>query len=90
MKIPVAIVIGSIIVAASVIFNGWYERGLAYNTCVRMMTENPFNQAKYNDPTFIKKYCEFLKPKNNPEFYDFLNSTFYKPCNMIILVYCRG
>ena len=71
MKIPVAIVIGSIIVAVSVIFNGWYERGLAYNTCVRMMTENPFNQAKYNDPTFIKKYCEFnviVKKGTDPEF----------------------
>ena len=41
MKIPVAIIIGSLIVAASVVFNGWYERGLAYNTCVRMIKENP-------------------------------------------------
>ena len=30
-----------IIVARSVIFNDWYERGLAYNTCVRMIKENP-------------------------------------------------
>ena len=55
LEIPVAIIVGSIIVAASVIFNGWYERGLAYNKCVRMVTENPFNRTKYDNPKFIKK-----------------------------------
>ena len=44
LEIPLAIIIGSIIVAASIIFNGWYERQLAYNKCVRMITENPFSQ----------------------------------------------
>ena len=46
LEIPLAIIIGSIIIAASIIFNGWYERQLAYNKCVRMITENPFNQKK--------------------------------------------
>jgi len=41
MKTSVAIVIGSIIVTRSVIFNDWYEKGLAYNTCARMIKENP-------------------------------------------------
>ena len=71
MKIPVAIIIGSLIVAASVIFNGWYERGLAYNMCVRMMEENPVGRSKYDNPTFIKKYCEFnviVKKGTDPEF----------------------
>ena len=68
---PKAIIIGSIIIATSVIFNGWYERGLAYNMCVRLFKENPFNRAKYDNPTFIKKYCEFnviVKKGTDPEF----------------------
>jgi len=71
LDVPKAIIIGSIIVAVSVIFNGWYERGIAYNMCVRLFEENPFNKAKYNDPTFIKKYCEFnviVKKGTDPEF----------------------
>ena len=71
LEIPLAIIIGSIIVAASIIFNGWYERQLAYNKCVRMITENPFSQKKYNNPKFIKKYCEWhviVKKGTDPEF----------------------
>ena len=71
LEIPVAIIVGSIIVAASVIFNGWYERGLAYNKCVRMVTENPFNRTKYDNPKFIKKYCEWhviVKKGSDPDF----------------------
>ena len=71
LEIPLAIIIGSIIIAASIIFNGWYERQLAYNKCVRMITENPFSQKKYNNPKFIKKYCEWhviVKKGTDPEF----------------------
>ena len=71
LEIPIAIIIGSIIVAASVIFNGWYERGLAFNKCVRMIKENPFKNYKYDNPEFIKKYCEWhviVKKGSDPEF----------------------
>jgi|TARA_R110000803_G_scaffold63307_1_gene123929 hypothetical protein len=71
LDVPKAIIIGSIIVAVTVIFNGWYERGLAYNTCVRMIKENPFNRANYDNPKFIKKYCEWnviVKKGSDPEF----------------------
>ena len=71
MKTSVAIIIGSIIIAASVIFNGWHERGFAYNKCVRMVSENPFNRTKYDNPKFIKKYCEWhviVKKGTDPNF----------------------
>jgi hypothetical protein len=71
LDVPIAIIIGSIIVAVSVIFNGWYERGLAYNKCVRMIKENPFRSTKYDNPKFIKKYCEWnviVKRGTDPDF----------------------
>ena len=55
LDVPIAIIIGSIIVAVSVIFNGWYERGLAYNKCVRMImgilepSETQLNLADLNN-----------------------------------------
>jgi len=39
--------------------------------CVRLFKENPFNRIKYDNPTFIKKYCEFnviVKKGTDPEF----------------------
>ena len=71
LNVSTAIIIGAIIIFLGIIFNGWYERNLAYNVCVRMITENPFNRTKYDNPKFIKKYCEWnviVKKGTDPDF----------------------
>jgi hypothetical protein len=73
LNVSTAIIIGAVIIFLGIIFNGWYERTLAYNTCVKMVKENPFKLgAKYDKPEFIKKYCKWnvvVKRGTGEDFY---------------------
>ena len=71
LNVSTAIIIGAIIIFLGIIFNGWYERNLSYNMCVRLVNENPFDESKYQSKNFIKDYCEWnviVKRGNDPNF----------------------
>ena len=71
LNISSAIIIGAIIIFLGIIFNGWYERNLAYNVCVRLINENPFDEKQYQSKNFIKDYCEWnviVKKGSDPNF----------------------
>jgi hypothetical protein len=79
LNVSTAIIIGAVIIFSGIIFNGWYERTLAYNTCVKMVKENPFRQTKYNKPKFIEKYCRWnviVKKGNDKDFLLYYKETF--------------
>lgn len=64
-----AIIIGSLIVGASIFLNGMYERQLAYNVCTKMFLENPI--AGYRDTEVQKKVCKwhvYVLGQNKPDF----------------------
>ena len=71
LNVSSAIIIAAIIIFLGIIFNGWYERNLAYNMCVRLVNENPFDESEYQSKKFIKDYCEWnviVKRGNDPNF----------------------
>ena len=71
LNVSSAIIIGAIIIFLGIIFNGWYERNLAYNVCVKLINENPFDEKQYQSKNFIEDYCEWhviVKKGNDPNF----------------------
>lgn len=58
-----AIIIGSLIVGASIFLNGMYERQLAYNVCTKMFKENP--RSGYNRLETQEAYCKWHVYVNN-------------------------
>ena len=71
LNVSSAIIIGAIIIFLGIIFNGWYERNLAYNVCVKLINENPFDEKQLQGKNFIEDYCEWhvvVKKGSDPNF----------------------
>ena len=71
LNVSSAIIIGAIIIFLGIIFNGWYERNLAYNVCVKLINENPFDEKQLQSKNFIEDYCEWhvvVKKGSDPNF----------------------
>ena len=71
LNVSSAIIIAAIIIFLGIIFNGWYERNLAYNVCVKLINENPFDEKQLQSKNFIEDYCEWhvvVKKGSDPNF----------------------